>query len=431
MATSFQKIGFWTAASIAIGNVVGSGAFALPADLAKYGNLAFLGWIITTIGAASLALIFAGLSSKVSKAGGPYAFTAHAFGDNFGFYVCYGYWIMTWLSNAALAVVATGFISMIYGDFSTEHKFLIEVGILVILMLFNTVGIKIAGAGELVITIFKLIPLIGIPLLALPSIDLNKVDWNILPQSAGDYDSLNAVIFATIWAFIGIESTTVPSNQVEDAKRTIPKAILFGTTVAAFVYILGCFTIINSIPAQQLTSSTAPYALLAQSVFGGTWGIPIAIASLIAVLGTLNGWTLIVGRIPQAAAKDGLFPAIFAKTNAQGTPVFGVVLSSLLTIIFTCITLRDNLLNQFKLITDASVTIILFIYLSSVMAYVKLNLVNRELSFQKGFLVFVATAFCLYAMLAVQLEWLYVTIGLLISGMPIHYFTKTRKSLSR
>lgn len=427
MSSQIQKIGFWTAAAIAVGNVVGSGAFALPADLSKFGNLAFLGWIITTIGASSLALIFAGLSTKVTKAGGPYAFASHAFGKDVGFYVCYGYWVMTWVSNAALAVVATGFLSVVFGDFSTETKFIIEIAVLSLLMLFNTYGIKIAGTGDLIITVLKLIPLIILPLAALPYMNYGTISWDILPKSATDFQSLNAVIFATIWAFIGIESTTVPANQIEDSRKTLPKAIIFGTAVAAFVYIVGCFAILNTIPQDELAGSTAPYALLAQKTFGGSWGTPIAIMALIAVIGTLNGWILIVGRIPQSAAKDGLFPAIFGKTNNDGTPVFGVVVSTLLTIIFTSITLRDNLLQQFKIITDASVTIILFVYLASIMAYIRLNLKDGEISLGKGLLALVAICFCCYALLAVEAEWFYITAALVASGIPIHLWTKLRK----
>ncbi|MBI3265415.1 MAG: amino acid permease, partial [Acidobacteria bacterium] len=105
-----KPIGFWTAVALVVGNMIGSGVFLLPASLAKYGGIGLLGWLVSTIGAVLLALVFARLARLDPAAGGPYAYTRRAFGDLAGFLVAWGYWISCWCTNAALAVAFVGYL---------------------------------------------------------------------------------------------------------------------------------------------------------------------------------------------------------------------------------------------------------------------------------------------------------------------------------
>jgi APA family basic amino acid/polyamine antiporter len=73
------------------------------------------------------------------------------------------------------------------------------------------------------------------------------------------------------------------------------------------------------VPLEELLVSKAPYADTAARIFGGAWGIPVAVLAVISCVGTLNGWTMITGRITQGLAQDGLFPKIFSKVNKLGT----------------------------------------------------------------------------------------------------------------
>ena len=79
-----NKIGVVAATLMVAGNMMGSGVFMLPANLAGIGSIALLGWLITCVGAIALALTFAKLASIDPAAGGPYAYTRKAFGDYMG-----------------------------------------------------------------------------------------------------------------------------------------------------------------------------------------------------------------------------------------------------------------------------------------------------------------------------------------------------------
>ena len=98
-----NKIGLWTSTSLVVGNMIGSGLFMLPAALAMYGGISLVGWLISSLGAFFLALVFSWLSRMVPVAtGGPYAYTREGFGEFPAFLVAWGYWISIWCTNAGI-----------------------------------------------------------------------------------------------------------------------------------------------------------------------------------------------------------------------------------------------------------------------------------------------------------------------------------------
>src|SRR4029450_2479446 len=94
-----RALGFWTAVALVMGNMIGSGVFLLPASLAPYGGISLIGWLFSTVGSVLLALVFARLSRLHPAAGGPYAYTRHAFGDLAGFIVAWCYCDSVWCTK--------------------------------------------------------------------------------------------------------------------------------------------------------------------------------------------------------------------------------------------------------------------------------------------------------------------------------------------
>lgn len=421
-----DKIGLWPMVSLVTGNLVGSGAYLMPAALAIYGTISLFGWIMTSLGAILLALVFAQLSARVPKTGGPYLYAREAFGDTVGYYVCWGYWMLSWISNPTLAIAAVGYISVVSGGLSPWTNFLLEVGILGGLTLFNLLGIKITGRAELWITILKVLPLIVLPLIGIFFVDFhNFTHLNTSGLSFGD--ALNSVAFLTLWGFVGLETGTVPAGQVFNATKTVPRATIIGTAIAAVVYILGTIVVMGVVPPQDLINSKAPYADAAQIIFGGSWGTPVAIAAVITCLGTLNGWLIVVGRIPYGAAQDGLFPEIFKRTTRHGTPYWGVIISSVCAMPFLLMSLQNTLLEQFQFIVNIAITLILLVYTVSVLAYFKIIFKEKNYTLSHILLGVGALAFSLWAMWASSFKMVGFSLIILLLGIPMHLWMKRKR----
>ena len=109
-----NKIGVVAATLMVAGNMMGSGVFMLPANLAAIGGVAVFGWIVTCIGAIALALTFAKLSSIDPAAGGPYAYTRQAFGDYMGYQTNLVYWLANVVGNVGLAVAGLGYLTTFF-----------------------------------------------------------------------------------------------------------------------------------------------------------------------------------------------------------------------------------------------------------------------------------------------------------------------------
>ena len=111
-SSSHRIFGFWTATSLVVGNMIGTGIFFLPANLGAIGSISILGWIVTAFGAMCLAFVFSRLSIVYPKSGGPYTHSRDAFGNFLGFQMGWGYWIMVWTSNAAVSIAFASYLSL-------------------------------------------------------------------------------------------------------------------------------------------------------------------------------------------------------------------------------------------------------------------------------------------------------------------------------
>lgn len=377
--THKRTIGLWILTSLVAGNMIGSGIFLLPASLASYGSISIFSWIITSVGAILLALVFAKLGSLLPKVGGPYAYARAGFGNFAGFQIAYNYWIALWVGNAAIVVALISYLSVFWPALKSNEilSFFASLGVVWILTIINIIGVRTAGIFQLITTLLKLLPLIFIATVGLFYIHPHYLaDFNISGKS--NFSALTTAATLTFWAFVGLESATVPADDVIDPQRTIPRATIIGTCIAAVVYILSTIAIMGVLPMTQLAKSVSPYADAARVMLGPAADIIVALGALISCLGALNGWTLLQGQIPYAAAKDGLFPAIFAKESRFGTPVVGLVISSILISFLLLMTINKSLVSQFTLIILIATLASLIPYLYTCMAELMIFLKQKE-----------------------------------------------------
>lgn len=369
--------GFWTASSLVIGNMIGAGIFYLPASLASFGTISILGWLVTTIGALCLAYVFAKLSLVFPKSGGPYTHSHTAFGDLVGFMMGWGYWTMTWTSNAAISLAFVSYLTLFVPAISqnNRHTFYASMGVLWFSTLTNCIGVRVGGIIQVITSAMKVAPLCILAVVGIFYIDpANYLPLNV--SSLSNFDAINAAAALTLWAFIGLEAATVPAGAVKEPGRTVSRATLFGTGLAAAIYSLVTIVIFGIVPTAQLVGSHAPFAEVAQIIFG-SWVTPvIGISILIAVYGALNGWVLLQGQIPCAMANEGLFPRCFASASRNDTPVLSILISSLLASLLLFWNYEESLIEQFKLVILVGVAMTLIAYLAS--AFSVLVLFDRK-----------------------------------------------------
>ncbi|MCP4310664.1 MAG: amino acid permease [Bacteroidetes bacterium] len=428
------KIGLWLSTSLVVGNMTGSGIFLLPAALALYGGISLFGWVFTVAGTLFLALVFSRLSRLITKAGGPYTYAKEGFGDFAGFLVAWGYWISIWCGNAAIAVAGVGYLSFFIPALK-ENQILsagVAVGTIWLFTYINTKSIKKVGIVQLVTTIIKIVPLIVFGTIGFLHFDRSHfIPFNL--SGASNFDAVTATAALTLWAFLGLESATIPSNQVKNPTKTIPRATIMGIAIAALLYISSTVGVMGIISPGELQHSAAPFADAARMAWGDWASGLVAAGAAIACFGALNGWILLQGQLPMAAARDSLFPPVFKKASSKGIPVIGIIIASLLATLLVGINYTKGLVKMFAFIIMLSTLSCLLPYLFSSLTEITLYL-KKKRSFSKSRLIAAsaisvpAFLYSLWAITGLEYEVLLWGAILLTAGLPIYAYLKYKQN---
>jgi len=421
-----DSLGFWMVAALVMGNMVGSGVFLLPSSLAAFGGLSLVGWVASAAGATCLALVFARLARIRPAAGGPYAYTRMAFGDLPAFMVAWGYWISVWSSTAALAVAGVGYLDPFFPTIvrTPVYAAMLAIAMVWTFTLINIVGVRRAGQVQVVTTVLKLMPLILVGIGGL--FYFSPAHFPITATSFGDAaGQVTQVATLTLWAFLGLEAATIPAGHVANPEKTIPRATIAGTLIAAAIYIVSTVGVMSLVPAATLATTTAPFADGARVLFGNTAASLVAIGAAISCFGALNGWTLVVGQLPLAVAKDGLFPKVFARVSPQGTPVAGMLLAAVLATTLIAANHTRGLVELFTFMILLSTLSTLVPYVFSALAVFRIadpaapREIGGRLPATMKAVAGLAFAYGLWAIGGAGAETVYWGFLLLLGGLPV------------
>lgn len=423
-----RALGFWMCLALCVGNMIGSGVFLLPASLAPYGWNALFGWLVTIGGALCLAFVFARLAAAMPEAGGPYAYTSAAFGPIVGFVVAWCYWVMLWSGNGAIAIAVVSAIGLLVPAIGATPGLPALLAVLLVwgVTAINIYGVRTAGRVQVVTTILKLMPLIAVIVLAALILGEQGTStvtpWRLETIGAGAIATTAALTF---WGFLGLESATVPADQIEDARRVIPRATLWGTAITGLVYVLVCSAVTLLMPADMAASSPAPIAAFIGMRWGGHAAEIVALFAAISAFGTLNGFILVQGEMPWAMAKGGVFPAWLAKCSGRGTPARAHIVSSALLTGVMLINLGLGMTALFEKIALISIAIGLIAYLFCALAALKL--VREPLMMA---VAPIAAAFTLWTLWGTGIDAILWGAVLLAAGLPIFLWVRRAARLT-
>jgi APA family basic amino acid/polyamine antiporter len=425
--TSQKKIGLLSSLALVIGNMIGSGVFLLPATLAAFGGVGIIGWVFSSVGAILLALVFGNLSSILPKSsGGPYAYTKVGLGEFPAYLVAWGYWISIWCTNAAIAVALVGYLGVLFPVLTSNVYSSVATGLFFVWFFtwINSKPIRTIGIVQIFTTILKIVPLLMLGLIGIFYINTE----HLFPTTEST-DSLFVMITATttltFFAFLGMESATIPSGNIANPEKTIKRATILGTIITAALYMLSFVAVLGIVPAESLMKSDAPFADAASIIWGDFGKYLVAIGAIISTMGALNGWILIQGQIPMAAAKDDLFPKVFKRTNKNNSPIIGIVISSVLASVLMLFNYSKSLADAFKFMMLLSTLSVLTPYLFSIATYALLTIKRGSKKIvQKLILSILAFSFSIWIIIGCGEEIVFYGFLLLLLGIPFYVLMK-------
>ena len=408
--------------ALVMGNMIGSGIFLVPASLAPYGGLSLAGWLVSTAGALCLALVFAHHARLDPAAGGPYAYTRQAFGDVPAFLVAWGYWISIWTSLGALAVAFVGYLGSVMPVLSRTPASAAIAAIVAVWVLIgvNLTGVRSAGWVQVVTTILKILPLVAVAAAGVARFEpahfaVTETD----PRAVAV--AVSACATLTLWAFLGLESATVPAGSIERPDTTIPRATIVGTLLTGLIYVVSTVGVMSLVAPAALGGSQAPFADAARQVWGNAGATAVALGASISAFGALNGWVLLVGQLPLAVARDGLFPGVFARLSANGVPAAGLTIAGILTTILVALNYTRGLVDLFTFFILLSTlnTLVPYVFSSLAVFLIGGRRAGR-LSHGMGAAAALAFTYAIWAIGGAGQETVYWGFLLLVAGLPVY-----------
>jgi APA family basic amino acid/polyamine antiporter len=325
-----RALGTWGLAASIINITVGGGIFRLPAAAAaSLGPAAPVAYVVCAVAMGLIVLCFAEAGSRVSLTGGLYAYVEVAFGPLVGFLTG----VMLWAGiTAATAAVSSFFADALGALIPTVAAGSARAASLMIILVslaaLNVTGVRGASRFNGVMTVAKLLPLLLLVVVGVASVNRQNLAWHATP-AATDVARASAVL---IFAFLGVETALVPSGEVRDSSKTVPRAIFIAMSVVTLLY-LAIQIVTQGILGPALVGQKTPLAEAAAVALGPPGRTLILIGSAISIFGYVSGMTLAVPRMLFAFGRDGFLPAPLAAVHARfRTPHIAIIVQTLIVI---------------------------------------------------------------------------------------------------
>lgn len=432
-----RSLGFSSATGLVIGSIIGTGVFTMPAVMAGAGTSSLLVLGVISIGALLLGVMFGQLTKRIPTSdGGLYAYARHEFGDFAGYLTAWCYWITAFAGNAAIVASWVLYVDALFGITgpSPWTQFGIAMTGLWIPAAVNLVGVRQMAWFQNVTVVLKFVPLLVVGILGW--FFVSSANFGPFNATGGSlYGSISIAAGVALFSFIGVECASIAARRVKNPRRNVGRASVLGTAAAGILYLVVTAAVMGLVPHDQLVDNGAPFVDAFETMFGqaGWVGKLVALIAVISGIGALNGWTLVTAEMPFAAAQDGLFLPQFAKTFRDGTPWFGIVVSTAVASALMAFAYSGNTgLTVFTYLVGLSVVTVAIPYLFSAcaqLAYLvsrrrRVNgwALTRDLSIAGS-----GVLFSLWVTFAAGYQAVYQALVLVLIGIPIYAFLKARR----
>jgi APA family basic amino acid/polyamine antiporter len=333
-----QVLGLWFGIAAIIGNSIGIGIMRTPSEVARHipttsGYL--LAWIIGGVYAALGVASMAELGVMMPRSGGQYVFARNVFGPYAGFVVGWSDWISSSASAAAVSMAVAEYAGAFISADASSVVVPVALGVVLLFTLVLWRGTRSSDVTVKVMTLAKVVVLIGVPLIAFAS--GTRAPPEVTAAAGAAAITVGGIVLAmqsVIYSYDGWTGVLYFSGEVKDPARDIPRSMFGGVASVFAIYMLlvGCFVYVLGIGG--VAANNFPAGQVATVVFGDTGGTVIRVVVIITGLSAVPPIIMMASRVLHAMSSDGLFARRAAAVNEGGTPTITLAASALLAIAF-------------------------------------------------------------------------------------------------
>lgn len=434
------RLGLMGLSSLVFGMMVGSGIFNIPQNLAAGAGLGavIIGWTITAIGMLMLVNTFRILSNRHPELNeGIYLYAEKGFNRFVGFNVAWGYWLCACFANVAYAVMLNDTAGAFFPSL-LQHGW--RTVVFCSLLIWGMYAVISTGmrTSSIITTLaavvkFTVIALIIVFLAINVKYRLLTSDvWCLGGGVGGIATQVKSTMMVTLWCFIGIEGAVVMASRAK-RQKDVGRAGMLGFFAAWLLYVMVsvfCYGIMNRARLAGLQDPSVAYAL---KYVCGEWAYWLVIVSvLLSISGGWFAWTIVTAEVPYSASRHKIFPKKLSHLNHNGTPMGGLLASSIIMQIFLMLVIFAEDIYLYAL--NITGMMILPAYLFSGLFLIKIARKDlktgllashpRRSYWQALTIGVLCSVFCLWMIYAAGLSLLLQALAFYACGLPLYRKSK-------
>jgi APA family basic amino acid/polyamine antiporter len=423
-----RHLGLWSAIAVLVGSTIGSGIFRVPAGVAQRlhdPGPVVVAWLIGGAVALFGALTLAELAAALPRSGGVFAYLLEGFGPLPAF--LFGWSELTVIRASAFGAIATIFAEYLgyFVQLSAEQVRWTAAAAILVTGFLNYLGVRSAARFMNLITVLKYGSLAGLALLALTAPAGTVAHFTPAWSGGLNVSLLATALIAIMWTYDGWADLSFMGGEVRDPQRTLPLALILGTTGIILVYLLINFAYIYLVPLSEMAASPLVAATAAERIplFAGAGGAVVSGVVMVSCLGGLTGSMMTGPRIFFAMADRGLFFRTVARVSPRfQSPSVAIWLATGLGVVYV-------LFNDFQQLADKFILGIWPFYTLAVAAVFVLRRTRPDMPrpYRTWGYPVVPLLFLL-ASLGMVLNALLtdpmntgITFGIILAGIPVYY----------
>ena len=411
-----KKLGVIGATFLIISSLAGSGVIALPQQLAFTGSITLVSFILVTLGALFLTLVYVRAGERFDDPSPTALATTVSpiIGAKCGFFYVYG----NLISNVSILIAGLGYIAM----FIPELNDPIVLGCTVIALIWLFVVLSLRGVGIIaqVVSITVTLLLIAVVLTSvLGWLEFSpaqfRENWNV--SGKGDGSAIMAGFAILIFSYVGVESVATNAEQIENPQKVVPVATIVGFLVVAVFYILSTTVMEGMFTAKVIQEAPASFALSMEKIFHSTYvGQIVSLVMAIACIASFMVWGLNSVSAAKTSADNGFLPKAYSYTNRYGIASKGLVINGVImtAVELVLMLMGSDIAEAFNISVTISVLLLLFPYFWSGVALLKLDHLEKKTSRSNIAIVALSSLFIISAFASANYDELMMVIAMVM-----------------